>query len=312
MSATNQTTNYQLPLFIGSDKPSWLGDFNGAMNKVDTALAIANDNAQNAVDKVDRVEGSLSTLQSSIEANTRMIGEVGGKVGTLEALTTVVKTSAVDAINEVQGEVETVTANVGALSELTTPDRDSIVGAVNNAYSKGVSVDTRVGNINNLTTDAKSSIVGAINEVNDKALGGGFALSTRSKLAPTAPPFAESTSYTHCVECAETSNGKAFQITGLIRIAKTGGSYTKLDQGIALNKTVPYSGEAFDVYAGTVLSKHPTTEIMSAEVFVFLHVSESGVLSLKFTANLNTLAPFATLNGAQIFININTGVISIN
>lgn len=38
MSATNQTTNYDLPLFIGTDKPSWLGDFNGAMNAIDTAI----------------------------------------------------------------------------------------------------------------------------------------------------------------------------------------------------------------------------------------------------------------------------------
>lgn len=38
MSATNETTNYNLPLFIGTDKPSWLGDFNGAMNAIDTAI----------------------------------------------------------------------------------------------------------------------------------------------------------------------------------------------------------------------------------------------------------------------------------
>ena len=38
MGATNQTTNYELPLFIGTDKPSWLGDFNGAMNKIDTSI----------------------------------------------------------------------------------------------------------------------------------------------------------------------------------------------------------------------------------------------------------------------------------
>ena len=38
MSATNTTTNYNLPIFIGSDKPSWLADFNGAMNAIDTQM----------------------------------------------------------------------------------------------------------------------------------------------------------------------------------------------------------------------------------------------------------------------------------
>lgn len=38
MSATNTTTNYSLPIFIGSDKPAWLVDFNGAMNAIDAQM----------------------------------------------------------------------------------------------------------------------------------------------------------------------------------------------------------------------------------------------------------------------------------
>lgn len=40
MSATNTTTNYSLPIFIGSDKPSWLADFNGAMNAIDAQMKV--------------------------------------------------------------------------------------------------------------------------------------------------------------------------------------------------------------------------------------------------------------------------------
>lgn len=38
MSATNTTTHYNLPIFIETDKPAWLVDFNGAMNAIDNAL----------------------------------------------------------------------------------------------------------------------------------------------------------------------------------------------------------------------------------------------------------------------------------
>lgn len=38
MSATNTTTNYSLPIFISSDKPAWLVDFNGAMNAIDAQM----------------------------------------------------------------------------------------------------------------------------------------------------------------------------------------------------------------------------------------------------------------------------------
>ena len=40
MSATNTTTNYSLPIFIGSDKPAWLVDFNGAMNAIDAQMKV--------------------------------------------------------------------------------------------------------------------------------------------------------------------------------------------------------------------------------------------------------------------------------
>ena len=38
MSSTNHTTNYNLPQFVGSDKPAWLGDINPAMSAIDTAM----------------------------------------------------------------------------------------------------------------------------------------------------------------------------------------------------------------------------------------------------------------------------------
>lgn len=37
MGATNRTTHYNLPVFIASDRPSWMGDFNSAMEAVDAA-----------------------------------------------------------------------------------------------------------------------------------------------------------------------------------------------------------------------------------------------------------------------------------
>ena len=30
-ASTNKTTYYELPQFVGTDKPTWLGDFNEAM-----------------------------------------------------------------------------------------------------------------------------------------------------------------------------------------------------------------------------------------------------------------------------------------
>lgn len=38
MTATNHTKNYNLSQFAGTDRPTWLGDYNGDMTKIDTQL----------------------------------------------------------------------------------------------------------------------------------------------------------------------------------------------------------------------------------------------------------------------------------
>ena len=38
MTATNHTKNYNLSQFAGTDRPTWLGDYNGDMAKIDAQL----------------------------------------------------------------------------------------------------------------------------------------------------------------------------------------------------------------------------------------------------------------------------------
>ena len=50
MSATNSTTNLNLPKYIGTDKPTYLGDWNDTMDAIDTAVSsISAGNAANFV-----------------------------------------------------------------------------------------------------------------------------------------------------------------------------------------------------------------------------------------------------------------------
>lgn len=94
MSATNETTNYKLPLFIDNDQPTWLGDFNGAMNKIDTDMNTVGANAStalsaanNAVNRVGQVETTIAGVQSTANnayslsaANEKAIDTLDAKV----------------------------------------------------------------------------------------------------------------------------------------------------------------------------------------------------------------------------------------
>ena len=48
MSSTNKTAHYNLPQFIGSDIPTWLGDFNSAMTAIDNGINSAATSASGA------------------------------------------------------------------------------------------------------------------------------------------------------------------------------------------------------------------------------------------------------------------------
>lgn len=103
MSHTNSTTNYNLPQFVGTDKPAWLTDINGAFSAIDTAVKAASDAATTA--------GSDATT-----ANT--------SIGTLANLNTTEKTNLVGAINEVNTATgtaqETANTAIGTANSTST------------------------------------------------------------------------------------------------------------------------------------------------------------------------------------------------
>ena len=68
MASTGKTTDYELSQFIGTDKPSWLGDYNGDMLKIDTALGSINATATTAQSGVASAQSAASAAQQTANA----------------------------------------------------------------------------------------------------------------------------------------------------------------------------------------------------------------------------------------------------
>lgn len=120
MSATNHTTNYNLPQFIGTDIPSWLSDVNGAMAAIDTAIKAAKDAGDQgqttaaavAADlaaanlNISSLQGSVATNTSDIATNTSDIAANTTKIGSGTLNTDA--TTLIGAINETNVIAKTV------------------------------------------------------------------------------------------------------------------------------------------------------------------------------------------------------------
>jgi hypothetical protein len=65
MGHTNQTTNLHLPQFIGSDKPTWLSDVNGAMLAIDNAYGTIEADAASAVSAANNAVTTAGTASST-------------------------------------------------------------------------------------------------------------------------------------------------------------------------------------------------------------------------------------------------------
>lgn len=70
MPYTNKTPHYNLPQYIGSDKPTYLGDFNGAMSIIDTNIYTANANAETALNQSSAASTEVSALTPKVNDNT--------------------------------------------------------------------------------------------------------------------------------------------------------------------------------------------------------------------------------------------------
>lgn len=116
-ASTNKTTNYELPQFIGTDKPSWLGDFNEAMSTIDTGM---HDNAT----AIDGVESASQTATSTANQALQGVSSLSDTVSSQgSAITTInsTLTSQGTAISSIDGRVTTLeTDNVNIKNKIET------------------------------------------------------------------------------------------------------------------------------------------------------------------------------------------------
>ena len=127
MGHTNSTANLALPQFIGTDKPTWLGDVNGAFLAIDgyvgtndAAVAAAASDASSAISQASAAVNTANT------ANT-----TAGNASTAA-------NNAIGVANTANAIAGTVDAKVGLLADLNTTDRTSIVNAINETFDGSV------------------------------------------------------------------------------------------------------------------------------------------------------------------------------
>lgn len=120
MSATNKTLNYELPIFIDTDKPSWLGDWNGAMTKIDNSIKTVDGVAESGVtvanEALNTAEGAVTTANNALSA----AGEAKESASGATAIANNAYTLAGDAQTDAHASLKASNKNAADITSLTT------------------------------------------------------------------------------------------------------------------------------------------------------------------------------------------------
>ena len=154
MGATNHTTNYSLSQFIGTDKPSWLNDYNGDMSSIDTAIHNAATAANTADTKATNAGNAATSAQNT--ANT-LDSQINTPVTGLAAVVSGHTTS-----------IGSIQADLGNTPLPTVAQ--TISGAIDELYNSGVTPESGTmiykGNLSlSVTYDGVKTFAQAMNEV---------------------------------------------------------------------------------------------------------------------------------------------------
>ena len=132
MASTNKTPNYELSQYIGTDKPTYLGDYNSDMLKIDTAIkenadgiSEASTNAGSAVAVARQAQQTAGQAKDEVTTLSKVVDNQTASISTAT-------TTANNALSTAN------TANTNASSALTaTANMQSDVNALKNPIVTG-------------------------------------------------------------------------------------------------------------------------------------------------------------------------------
>lgn len=133
-SSTNKTTNYDLPQFVGTDKPTWLGDFNEAMSSIDAGM---HENATN-----------ISTMASDVASASATASQASQDVAGLTST------------------VNTLSSNVTAVTITANNAQQTATSALNTANTANGKADTNASSITTIQSDI-STINSSMTTIHD-------------------------------------------------------------------------------------------------------------------------------------------------
>lgn len=158
MSSTNKTNYYKLSQYIAADKPTYLGDYNSDMSKIDAGIHEVQETATTANQTAGSAEAKVTALSPSVEALQNGMASVKASIqsltvdnsqnkkdlGALKEEVSSVKTTA----NIAQSEVTNLNADIEKTLKDTVTPVSGLRGTINVGYNAKMNLISLNGHLN--------------------------------------------------------------------------------------------------------------------------------------------------------------------
>lgn len=128
MSSTNKTPNIQLSQFIGTDKPSWLSDYNSDMLKIDTAVGNSETGVSDAKAAANNALTIANQASTKGDTNASNIATINGQIETInQNITTVqgIANTALNNANNANSAVSSLSTTIDSWQTITFANPDT-------------------------------------------------------------------------------------------------------------------------------------------------------------------------------------------
>lgn len=117
MSHTNSTSHYSLPQFVGTDIPTWLGDFNSAMTAIDNGINSAATTAGSASTTAAQASTDAAAAQASANSAINSAASASQAASDAAAAVTAEKERAEAAEKKIADDMKSTTISTTLYAE---------------------------------------------------------------------------------------------------------------------------------------------------------------------------------------------------
>lgn len=153
MSYTNKTPNFELPQYVADDKPSYLGDFNQAMLKIDTDMKSIDNKATEAQSTSSNANSTATEALSTAESASTSASSANTLAGQAKTIAENAQTDASNAIttaNQAKNTAEganTLASQAKTVADTASSTASSANSTATQANSKATEVESNLNTL---------------------------------------------------------------------------------------------------------------------------------------------------------------------